>query len=99
MVTYVNAAKREYVIGLTRRHPKGGLAGDYVVAHLFDGTFRDPGRPLCLNGYSRDEDGKPTGEWSIWRGNMGSKGVCKICERRAEAGLDGVEPAAEGASS
>ena len=44
--------------------------------------------PMCRRGWNRDG-----GEgWSTWRGNIGDKGLCKICERRASQGLDGVMP-------
>jgi hypothetical protein len=70
-----------YILGLGRDfpHPK--------TAHLYKGDFADPGLPMCRNGWNRD-DGQ---SYSIWRGNMGESGVCKVCLRRARAGLDGVE--------
>lgn len=89
MANYRNPAGREYVTGLDRSTRWGGHAGDHIVSHLFDGTFGDPGKPLCRKAYDMD------GGWSIWRGNVGSKGICKVCKRRADAGLNGVDPLIE----
>ena len=71
-----------YIMGLGRDwpHPK--------ISHLYKGTHNDPGNPMCLRGWNRDGN---TG-YSIWRGNMGKNGICKVCLRRARAGLDGVQP-------
>ena len=71
-----------YITGLGRDYPHPKLA------HLYKGTFEDPGNPMCRRGWNRDG-----GEsYSIWRGNAGQNGICKICLRRAQKGLDGVEP-------
>lgn len=70
-----------YIIGLGRDNPPP------KVAHLYKGEFDDPGLPMCRYGWNRD-DGR---SYSIWRGNFGERGVCKICLRRAKKGLDGVE--------
>lgn len=70
-----------YIAGLGRDIPYPRLA------HLYKGTFADPGLPMCRRGWNRDG-----GEsYSIWRGNLGDGGICRICLRRAKAGLDGVE--------
>jgi hypothetical protein len=69
-----------YICGLPRNLP------DPQIAHLYKGDFADPGLPMCKRGWCRDE-----GEsYSIFRGNVGPKGICKICMRRARQGLDGV---------
>jgi hypothetical protein len=70
-----------YIAGLGRDvpHPR--------IAHLYQGTFADPGNPMCARGWNRDEGTS----YSIWRGNIGDGGICKICMRRAQKGLDGVE--------
>jgi hypothetical protein len=67
-----------YVPGLGRDvpHPR--------VAHLYHGTFDDPGLPMCPRGWNRGDS------YSIWRNNVGSRGVCKRCLRRAKAGLPPV---------
>lgn len=41
---------------------------------------------MCRYGWNRKQYG-----YSIWRNNTGQYGHCKICIKRAEAGLDGVE--------
>lgn len=71
-----------YISGLGRSVPQPR------VAHLYKGTLADPGWPMCRFGWNRD-DGE---SYSIWRNNFGSGGVCRICLKRAEAGLDGVPP-------
>lgn len=80
--TLANLQKTEipegYITGLSR------VAADPQVAHLYKGTFGDPGLPMCSRGWTRGTS------YSIWRGNEGPKGVCKVCLRRARAGLDGV---------
>lgn len=65
-----------------------GLGRDFPHpqrAHLYKGHFSDLGLPMCRYGWNRKEYG-----WSIWRNNVGDKGICKICIRRAQAGLEGV---------
>ena len=71
-----------YIQGLERTypHPK--------ISHLYKGDFKDPGNPMCRRGWNRDEG---TG-YSIWRGNMGENGICKVCLRRAREGKEGVKP-------
>ena len=69
-----------YIMGLGRDvpHPR--------VAHMYKGTFGEPGLGMCRYAYNRKEEG-----YSIWRGNEGRDGVCQICWKRAMAGLDGIE--------
>lgn len=69
-----------YVHGLGRDIPAPRRS------HLYKGDFSDPGLPMCRYGWNRKEDG-----YSIWRGNVGEDGVCKICWKRAMKGLDGVD--------
>jgi hypothetical protein len=59
--------------------------GDRKVTHLYHGDFGDPGLPMCKRGWNGD-----LGGYSIWRNNIGPKGVCKVCLRRAQAGKEGV---------
>jgi len=72
--------------------PKGYIAGlgrDYPhppLAHLYQGTFGDVEGPMCRYAANRD-DGE---SFSIWRGNVGKKGICKTCMKRALAGLDHI---------
>ncbi len=72
-----------YITGLGRDYPHPPLA------HLYRGDFQDPGLPMCARGWNRGN------EYSIWRGNQGKKGVCKVCLRRARQGLTGVQPSAK----
>lgn len=82
---------------LTRDIPDGyitGLGRDYPhpkICHLYKGDYSDPGKPMCLNGWNRDNHES----YSIWRNNMGERGVCAVCLRRARKGLDGVDPRSE----
>ena len=70
-----------YIMGLGRDVPHPRLA------HLYKGTNAEPGLPMCRHGWNRDG-----GEsYSIWRGNIGTHGICAICYQRASAGLEGVE--------
>ena len=77
-----------------------GLGRDYPYpqrSHLYEvgKHSMDFGNPMCRYGWNRDG-----GEsYSIWRGNVGDKGICKICVRRASAGLKGVEPAIQQAKA
>lgn len=68
-----------YISGLERTYPHKPLA------HLYKGDFSNPGLPMCKRGWNRKEDG-----YSIWRGNEGDKGICAVCLRRAQQGLDGI---------
>ena len=78
-----------YIMGLGRDfpHPK--------ISHLYKGDHADPGNPMCARGWNRDG-----GEsYSIWRGNMGSNGICKVCLRRAREGkppIKAKQPVGEG---
>ena len=67
-----------YILGLGRDypHPK--------IAHLYKGDFSSPGLPMCKRGWNRGDG------YSIWRGNIGERGICLICLRRAKKGLDGI---------
>lgn len=73
-----------YMPGLSRRRVradgKGGVV--YTVAHLYKGAFPEVGQPMCKNGY------EAAGDISIWRNNIGPKGICKVCLRRAREGRD-----------
>jgi hypothetical protein len=72
--------EREYIIGQDRNE-------DGAVAHIYEGPVQDPGRPLCVRGWNRHGGFG----YSIFR-NVQTGPLCKICERRAEKGLPGVEP-------
>lgn len=71
-----------YILGLGRDVPHPPLA------HLYKGTFAEPGLPMCPHGWNRDNGQS----YSIWRGNVGTKGICKTCLRRAREGRDGIQP-------
>jgi hypothetical protein len=77
--TSIDTVPDGYILGLGRDHPHPKLA------HLYHGDFNEPGLAMCLRGYNRGVDG-----YSIWRGNVGERGICKTCLRRAGAGLPGV---------
>lgn len=55
---------------------------DNAVAHLYSGTFADPGDPFCVRGWNRS-DGEG---YSIFRNNVGNAGICKVCARRVKEG-------------
>lgn len=70
-----------YITGLVRDFPYAR------ISHLYKGTFAESGNPMCKRGWNRvDGEG-----YSIWRGNVGTVGICKICMRRALKGLDGIK--------
>ncbi len=56
------------------------------VAHLYKGTFGDPGDPMCKYGWNQKEFG-----YSIFRNVIGRKGICKICLRRAKRNLNPID--------
>ena len=76
-----NEIPEGYITGLSREY----RSDERLVAHLYEGTFSDPGNPMCKRGWNRGEG------YSIWRNNVGIKGICKICLKRAEKGLSSVE--------
>ena len=69
---------KEFIVGQDRNE-------DEAVAHLYDGTFTDPGNPMCVRGWNRS-DGEG---YSIFR-NSGYKRICKVCLRRAAEGKASV---------
>ena len=68
-----------YIAGLGRDEPHPPLS------HLYKGSFANTGLPMCRHGWNR------VYYYSIWRGNIGRKGICKVCLRRARKGMEGVE--------
>lgn len=79
----------EYVSGVFR-----GDGGENMVTHLYKGTMSNPGHPMCSRGWQRksfDKKGKLIDwEYSIFRNNWTEKGLCKICERRANSNLPAI---------
>lgn len=71
-----------YITGLPRDEN-----AENKVAHLYEGDFGNVGNPMCRRGWNR-RDGEG---YSIFRNNVGNKGICKVCIRRAKLGLKGVE--------
>lgn len=69
----------DYITGQDRNEPNW-------VAHLYRGTFSDPGKPMCARGWNRDGGFG----YSIFRNNA-SGSLCLICLRRAQKGLQPVE--------
>jgi hypothetical protein len=52
-------------------------------SHLYAVDEKNNYKPMCIYGWNRS-DGQA---FSIFRGHRGAKGLCKICEKRALAGL------------
>lgn len=69
-----------YIPGLGRDYPHPKLA------HLYKGTFSNPGLPMCRRGWNRGGGQS----YSIWRNNVGVNGICKICLCRANEDKEGV---------
>jgi hypothetical protein len=72
--------------------PEGYILGqdrndENLVTHIYKGDFNNLGLPMCVRGWNRS-NGK---SYSIFRGNVGEAGVCRICVRRMLEGKDGVE--------
>lgn len=60
-----------------------GLGRDFPhpkKSHLYRGAFTNIGSPLCKKGWNRDGGDS----YSIWRNNIGAKGICLDCIRNAE---------------
>lgn len=74
-----------YIFGLGRDEPKP------KKAHVYEGTFDEPGNPMCARGWNRD-DGN---DYSIWRNNIGEDGICGVCLRRVREGRSSVPPKSE----
>ena len=70
---------KNYIVGQDRNEPK-------AVAHLYDGTFTDPGLPMCARGWNRSAGFG----YSIFRDNW-TGSICKVCLRRAEKKAPGVQ--------
>lgn len=66
-----------YVIGADRNNP------NEARAHLYALTKSGEYWPMCEYGWNRS-DGACL---SILRGHGSSRGTCKVCERRRDAGL------------
>lgn len=80
----------EYITGVFR-----GDNGQNMVTHLYQGNMDNPGFPMCSHGWQRkwyDKNGKLEDyEYSIFRNNISSSGICKICLKRAHSGLKPIE--------
>lgn len=75
--------KKEYVTGVFR-----GDNGDKKVTHLYQGTFNEPGYPMCSRGwqikqYDKNGNVKYYG-YSIFRNNVSKTGICSVCLKRAK---------------
>lgn len=59
------------------------------VSHLYQigENLMDFLNPMCRRGWNRD-DGET---YSIWRGHIGDKGICKTCAKRAALCLSGLD--------
>lgn len=81
---------KEYVTGVFR-----GDNGNNMVTHLYQGTFSEPGNPMCSRGWHRkyfDKNGKLVDwEYSIFRNNVSNAGICQVCLKRANKELPAIE--------
>lgn len=71
--------RRNYITGLDRNDQS-------LVAHLYRGSFDNPGDPMCSRGWNR----LGGMSYSIFR-NCGGDNVCKVCMRRAREKRDPVK--------
>ena len=83
-MTFYPAPKvpKGFAVGQDRAEPD-------VVAHIY--TTDECGHavmPMCSLGWNRGNGM----DFSIARGQMGRKGVCKVCVRRMQEGKDPVPP-------
>lgn len=69
-----------YIVGMGRDHPHP------LMSHLYQGEYHDLKGPMCPHGANRDDGNS----FSIWRGNVGVNGICKMCMKRARQGLDHI---------
>jgi hypothetical protein len=79
-VSGVEIKGRVFIAGMNR----AASNPEHLKTHLYDGTFTEPGMPLCQYGYDAN------GDYSIWRNNVSEAGICTLCRRRAEMGGSGV---------
>ncbi len=73
----------DYISGACRNEPDASRAHLYAITE--DGDYL----PMCDYGWNRS-DGE---RLSILRGWGSARGLCKICQRRRDAGLPPVETA------
>lgn len=66
-----------FILGLERSYN----SENKHVSHIYQGTFSEPGAPMCPKGYNRGTDG-----YSIWRNNIGL-GICRRCLKAAAQSL------------
>lgn len=59
---------------------------DKQHSHLYALTEKGDYWPMCIYGWNRS-DGE---SFSILRGHAGRKGLCKICQKRKDKGLDPI---------
>jgi len=78
-MSHYETKTRVYITGMDR---SGNGANKRT--HLYDGDYGEPGLPMCKYGYNK------WGGYSIWRGNISPRGLCKICTKRADLNLNGV---------
>ncbi len=85
--TYVEAIGRNpgEQYGRSHLYVEAGQATD--IASLTGLGSRTGYLPMCRHGWNRS-DGEG---FSIFRGHRGSRGLCKVCQKRREKGLPGVE--------
>ena len=71
----------KYVEGIGRNEGE-----DKQHSHMYEDR-EDGYYPLCVYGFNRD-DGRG---FSIFRGHRGARGLCKLCEKRVQQSLPGLE--------
>lgn len=69
---------RTFVVGLDRNEPQ-------AVSHLYEVFPGDKYRPMCARGWNRSNGFG----FSIFRGHA-PNGICKVCQRRRDAGEPSV---------
>lgn len=72
----------DYVIGMGR-NPKEEDQCSHLYARYSDGSML----PMCQKGWNRSDGA----EFSILRGHVGRKGVCKTCEKNKDSGKAGFQ--------
>lgn len=71
-----------FVVGMGRNPGEEKLCS-HLYAEYDDGSYL----PMCQRGWNRS-DGE---RFSILRGHVGARGVCKTCQKNADAGKPGVK--------
>ncbi len=76
----IKEVPKGYIVGMGRDHPYP------LMSHLYQGEYDDLKGPMCPHGANRNDGNS----FSIWRGNVGANGICKMCMKRAKQGLNHI---------